>query len=53
MIKEALEYFVSMVDEPIIAEDDRKWVKGGFTEITPPMPSPVRFYSLTAFVEFV
>ena len=51
--KEALQYLVDLADAPIVVDEDRRWVKGGFTEITPPMPSPVRFYSLTAFVEFV
>jgi hypothetical protein len=53
MIKEALEYLMDLGDEPITREGDRRWIKGGFTEIMPPMPDPVRFYSLTSFVEFI
>lgn len=55
MIQEALMYLMDLADAPVVEDGsgEREWIKGGFTEIVPPMPSPVRFYSLTSFIEFV
>ena len=55
MIKEALEYLMDLADNPTVEDSsgEREWIKGGYTEIVPPVPAALRFYSLTAFIDFI
>lgn len=53
MIKEAMERLLELADEPQQTIGNRNFMKTGYTEIPPPSPKAIRFFTLQSFKEFI
>ena len=51
--RETLEWAVEHADLTTQEIDNRQWIKSHYSEVIPPQPSMIRFFSLTSFCEFV
>ena len=53
MIREAIDKIIELSDMPQQQIGDRNFMKAGYTEIPPPRPKALTFYTLTSLVGFI